>query len=149
MPGVRGAPEWPCAHPHKGSRRGAWQAHEIIQQLRRGITSHCVKTCPSIHTSPLLPAAKTRPPNWVLGAETAVLFTPEAPYSWGFTTLRRLNPVSWSQETAGTLKITEKKNAPSPVSYTRASVRPERLPPQPFLFRSLPSSSRLITDTDA
>ena len=64
MPGVRGAPEWPCAHPHKGSRRGAWQAHEIIQQLRRGITSHCVKTCPSIHTSPLLPAAKTRPPIW-------------------------------------------------------------------------------------
>ena len=40
-----------CSHRNEGSRRRARQAPKIKQQLRRGITSHCSKVWPSIHTS--------------------------------------------------------------------------------------------------
>ena len=54
--------------------------------------------------------------KWILGAETAMSFTPKALYSWGFTKHRRPSPVSRSQQTTDLHKITEKNNKLSPLS---------------------------------
>lgn len=88
-------------------------------------------------------------PNWVLGAETSMLFTPKAPYLWGFTTHKRLSPASRSQQSADTLKMTEKKNTVPPLSHTRASIRPERPLCGPSCSLHYLPPSRLITDTDS